>query len=315
MAKHHVVPQFYLKNFSIAGSRAGVYTYARNGRVEQRNTRTIAYITNFYDFTDKDGNVNKDLEPTFSTVESDAKPILDKIITAESTQLSDEEQAKLSYFIATLYTRGKAYRHKTSNVRNAGIKAMMILEAQDKESFHATAKKLFGVRTTEEQIERVRLGALKGAFKGSEYHPDDLLRQSLISAHDIYLYVREKRYYLLKAPSKHFFITSDNPVTVHHSSKTSMEISGGGGIANSTMALPLSPTYCLMMDYRDVTNDCKEGSAHLVEQLNYLQAVYADEMLFSHTQSDGIKDLFMKTTAGSGQAIMTIHAGRTSVTG
>lgn len=119
MARHHFVPQFYLRNFKIPSSKGGIYAYSRDEAPAWRNIAKVAQASNFYDFIEKDGSENKRLEPAFSVIESGVKPLIDAIITDESVPTTSEDYYSLVFFVSTLITRNKAYRNKTDTLQQA----------------------------------------------------------------------------------------------------------------------------------------------------------------------------------------------------
>ena len=147
MAGHHYVPQFYLKNFRISGTKAGIYIYFRDGGIKQKNISNIASKGHMYNFVDKNGEINRELEKAFSTIEHDNQAIIQKILKSKSISITEDEHQRLSYFIATLYVRGLAYRDKLTATQDAAVKTMMGLTAESKEAFHRTAKQFLPADT------------------------------------------------------------------------------------------------------------------------------------------------------------------------
>lgn len=289
MPRHHLVPQFYLKNFKIPNSKGAVYVYYRDSSKEPewRNTQTVAYRNNFYDFTDNEGVVNKDLEPAFSVIESDVRPIIEEMISNELLPKDDKSRYALTFFIATLLTRNTAYRNKLKTQQQAVMSTML--------------KHFPGIDKRKK-------------FEGLFIEPDEdeLLSHALSSALNITSVIGGKNFYLLKSEEGRF-VTSDNPVTVHHSSRNHSEIFGPGGILESTLSLPLSPNYCLMLDHRPVTEMVKVAEGSLVDEINWLTAVYAENNLFSDAKTDKTDELFKGTHYGYGQAVEVSFAGETIV--
>lgn len=289
MPRHHLVPQFYLKNFKIPNSKGAVYVYYRDSgkEPEWRNTSTVAYRNNFYDFTDNKGAINKDLEPAFSVIESDVRPIIEEMISNESLPADNKSRYALTFFIATLLTRNTAYRNKLKTQQQAIMSTML--------------KHFPGIDKRKK---------FEGLF--IEPNEDELLSHALSSALNITPIIGKKNFYLLKSEEGRF-VTSDNPVTVHHSSHKHSEIFGPGGVLESTLSLPLSPNYCLMMDHRSIAEVVKVAEETLVDEINWLTAIYAENNLFSDAKTDEIDKLFKGTHYGYGQAVEVSFAGETII--
>ena len=100
--RHHYLPQFYLERFSDTDHLLWVFDRDRNEFRKQlpKDTAVQGY---YYSFTDEDGNRRNDIEEFFSKVESETKPLLERIDRGEL--LSDEDKSTLSVFIAFQKTR------------------------------------------------------------------------------------------------------------------------------------------------------------------------------------------------------------------
>lgn len=289
MSKHHLVPQFYLKNFKIPNSKAAVYVYCRDSGKgpKWRNTNTIAYKNNFYDFTDIEGSINKDLEPAFSVIESDACPIIENIISNELLPSDDKSRYALTFFIATLLTRNTAYRNKLKIQQQAVLSTILM---------HFPG------------IEKNK--KFEGLFV--KHNESELISHALSSALNIVPIILEKNFYLLKSEDG-CFVTSDNPVAVHNSSYRHNEIFGAGGVLGSTLSLPLSPMYCLMMDHRTVADTVKVAKDSLIDEINWLTSFYAENNIFSDAENNKIDKIFKSTYYGQGQAVEVQFAGKTTI--
>jgi len=313
MAGHHYVPQFYLRNFRITDTNAGIYAYFRDGEIKQKNIKNIASKGHMYNFVDKQGKINRELEKTFSTIEHENQSIIKGILDNASVSITADEHERLSYFIATLYTRGLAYRDKLTSTQDAAIKTMMGLTAESKEAFHRTAVQFLPSGTSIESIESARLAFLNNTYE-IEHDPNELLQLSLRSAGEIYPHILNKGLTLLKRVGNHSFATSDNPVIIGRtSSRSSSLIAGGGGVINSTIILTLSPEYCLLIGPKGDTPDNVEVENDDVDEINYLIAFYAERMIFSNESQDYLLEIMTSTKPGDGQTTIVEHAGKRTV--
>ena len=73
--RQHVVPRFYLKNFSIRGSgkTIGLFNLQSNRLIKEAKLKTQAYKKNFY-------GVDTTLEDSLGLIESSAAPVINEII-------------------------------------------------------------------------------------------------------------------------------------------------------------------------------------------------------------------------------------------
>ena len=287
MAKHHFVPQFYLRNFKIPSSKEGIYAYSRDSAPAWRNITKVAQASNFYNFVEEDGTENKKLEPAFSVIESGVKPLIEAIVTSESLPAKPEDYYSLVFFVSTLITRNRAYRNKT------------------------------------ETLQQAVQGALKKNFPGVENQDNmghifndindgDKLRIALSSAIEASKLINAKHAYILKSESEEF-VTSDNPVLVCSNSPYHAEIHGTGAIRGSAIMLPLNPVYCLVFDDQEISEVVKTVSDDLVNEINWLIMVYAERNIFSSTNASELDEAFKKTTYGTGQAVEISFAGETNI--
>src|SRR4051812_36524857 len=107
----HYVPQFLLRNFG-TGKKHKVHVLDKQtGKTFATNVRNAAAESRFYDFQLNGQDLT--IEAMLSKIEAEAKPIIQSILDADSlTQLSPEERAKLSIFMAVQLTRSKWHREQ-----------------------------------------------------------------------------------------------------------------------------------------------------------------------------------------------------------
>ncbi len=100
----HYVPQFLLKNFG-NGKKDQLYVFdKRSGRTFSTNARNIAAESRFYDFEVAGQKLS--LEPGLSLIETKAKPIIHRILDADSlTKLTEQDRALLSVFFSVQFIR------------------------------------------------------------------------------------------------------------------------------------------------------------------------------------------------------------------
>lgn len=110
--KQHYVPELILRRFSFSGRGKIPQTFAFDKHTEksfQTGINNVLAEGRFYDFHDeKDAS----LEPILSDLESKAAPILEKIISTRTLDLSEEEQSWLAIFVTAQYLRTKGFRER-----------------------------------------------------------------------------------------------------------------------------------------------------------------------------------------------------------
>jgi len=311
MARHHYVPQFYMRNFKIDDSKSSVFAYRRHKKPERRNTDTVAFRNNFNNYVDiKTGDINSELEKVFSVIEDKAKPLMDRILATEKVELDEKERANLAYFVATLHTRTVAYRNILKAQYVAMMKTMMGVFASNKNTFAKDAEG-YQAGITSDQIEEVRHTFVNEKYEISFEDDDYFLGQSLDLANKIFPYIAEKVWHVLKAPESQFFITSDSPLTIHRPAGMPA-IRGTGGIADGILFLPLSPRYALVLKNPGSPKPDMNMPKGSMGQFNYATVFYSNEYVFSDVLSKDVETLLNSTNEYDGQTAMVTHAGKTT---
>ncbi len=103
--RHHYIPQFYLKGFSIDEKRLHLFDKKdkdKKTRFRYQSTEKIAFENNLYTFKTKDLKKGT-LEQYFSQVEGEANKVIKKLL--EKSSINDQDRANLSLFVAFLYLR------------------------------------------------------------------------------------------------------------------------------------------------------------------------------------------------------------------
>ncbi|MFA7676487.1 MAG: DUF4238 domain-containing protein [Candidatus Shapirobacteria bacterium] len=102
--KHHYVPQFYLKGFSMDKNNLWVCnkTSSNNQNIKKLTTKTIAFENNFYTYKSIDKS-KETLEDLFCQMEGLASNVIKKI--SDRCEINEQEKADLSIFISFLWLR------------------------------------------------------------------------------------------------------------------------------------------------------------------------------------------------------------------
>jgi len=100
--RQHILPRFYQQGFA-RDDLVAVFDRDRNEIRRQQPVNT-AVIGHFYTMEDAEGRRRYEIEALLSEYEGKAKPVIDKLVAAES-DLSADERSDLSMFIALAATR------------------------------------------------------------------------------------------------------------------------------------------------------------------------------------------------------------------
>lgn len=117
--RHHYLPKCYLDSFATENELVSVYSKKRNTYIQQL-TKDTAVESGFYSYTDADGGKNNDVEKLLGVVETSYPVILNKIVNFQD--LTDDEQASLSMFLAFQWTRTPVFRKIFEDYSNTLLK-------------------------------------------------------------------------------------------------------------------------------------------------------------------------------------------------
>lgn len=311
MARHHYIPQFYMRNFRIPGSTSSIYAYRRQYEPERRNTQSVGFKNNFNSYVDKDGRNNDELEHAFSQLEDKVKPIIDRITTTGKVELTKEERGNLSYFITTMHTRNEAFRRRMKAMYIAMLKTMQSVTAGNKTVFERDVKQA-GIETTVEETEKMRQTFLAQDYDLDFGNEDYFLGRALDMSQELYPHVVTKDFHLLTAPEGSDFVTSDDPVTIHAASN--LPPMRNSGFQNGIIAFPISPQYCLVLKNKGSEMPEESLPASMVDEINEFTALNAHVYVFSHVLSDDVREMLDRNGNEDDQgSVETWFAGKRNV--
>ncbi len=111
MANDHYIPRFYLRNFEIPSRRGHVVVYRRGRKPDLRGVQSVGSANDFYRLKAEDVNIDRNAPDEFLTrMESDAAPIINRVLIAPKLKLSDEELGVLAFFFGYLAVRTPVMR-------------------------------------------------------------------------------------------------------------------------------------------------------------------------------------------------------------
>ena len=134
----HYVPQFLLRNFG-TGKKDQLHVFDKaTNRNFVTNAKNVASESRFYDFQIDDAKLT--IEPALSKLESDAKPLLDRMIkTGTVSGLTAEERARLCAFFAVQFTRTKNFRERFKSMNELLLERVKVM-APSEEAFEQFVK-------------------------------------------------------------------------------------------------------------------------------------------------------------------------------
>lgn len=314
MANDHYVPQFYLRSFAPPGSPGRIYTYRRNRRPSLVGIRSVASEVDYYTMKSNITGVQKDqVDQLFRNLEMGTAPIINHLLTASNTRLTENDRGILSMFIAFLAFRTPRARANIMRMESEARVQILRILAGHKEFFQQEAKKA-GIDPDEAEAARQAVfemgDDLRVEFRGGESE-DYFMRRQLEIADHITDIIGRKYRYLLECTGG-YFLTSDHPVVLAPPENYPAHL--GLGFEPASILLPISPKRCLLLTNRPAADLKLPGCLLLpfrrfmknngtvfkvdeakVEAFNRLIISQAHEAVFSHERSDELERAFNQT--------------------
>lgn len=221
----HYVPKFLLRNFGL-GKKDHVWVYDKQtGRSFQTNAKNVASESRFYDF-EFDGSTYS-LESGLSEIESNTKPVIDRILHEDSVSALDAaDRGRLASFLAIQFIRTKAFRMQWADLPRILRRKVESMSGNVAPGSQAEA---LIQQPTENQIKIDTTRMILDAPK--TYGPHFL----------------DKMWFLAKTTNSHPFIISDNPVSLQNHIDMGPYGNLGLAVRGIEIYLPLSSTRSLAM--------------------------------------------------------------------
>lgn len=300
-AKHHFVPQFYLRNFAIAGKPGQIYVYERNKKPAQVSIKNVAAKKDYYSIKSKNIDLpfpRDKVERIFSVGETGAAPIIKHFLTANSVELHPEDREILAIFIAGLSNRTPWFRRNLKDSHISLLKHMLKFAASDKRILASELKKAGVEVESDEELE-----SLMESFQNPDEHfrigfrgggsEDYFLRTALELADNLVPVIYGKELHILESSSCRVFITSDNPIVLlppkgHHPAD-------GLGFLDASILLPISPKRALLLRNRKAVSEVIQIGREKVDFYNSYVNWFALNEVYSNIMSHDIEKAFNET--------------------
>ncbi len=231
--KHHYVPQFILKNFSV-GKKRRIYVLDKlRSCVFAAHVRDIGHENYFY--RDEISEQDDSTEEKLASLEAKCAPIFEQIILREKVEdLTDSERALVSLFTAVQLTRTWKTREFLSEFNRQlsdWIKSMGADPNRDVQNFREMSDS--DIKSSSILV----LNTLPGE-----------LAQNLI----------DKEIVLLRSPKGESFYISDNPVTMHNNFPRPGRGNLGLCLRGIEVHFPISPRLCVAFMCSDMVAEIRD---------------------------------------------------------
>jgi len=288
--RHHYVPQFYLRYFVDADGL--LHVYDKDNQACRSQTPGNTTVENrFYGYSDSAGNYNDDIERGLAGLESKAKHVFDRWQQSGARPESDEILL-MSQFLALMHCR-------VPRTINAAKELMVIsgfevakiaAERRDllEEFFASQQAKGRPAIDTDKFLESLKNAESRFTI---EANPKIALAESLSTARTVAELLASMNWCLCRAPGGWEFITSDGPLCVLAKTADAKILLGAGfGLPSAEVHFPISPSYCLRLENRQMQRRAAVSS-NFVDELNRRTAANAERYVISSRGAAKIKAL------------------------
>lgn len=289
---HHQISRFYLEGFAEGTPRRHVWAYDKHsGAVRHATAKETGFEKHLYSVTNDDGSRITAVEDWIAGVEDKAAPILAKIV--RNDRITDQERADFASFLALMYVRTNSFRRQWAEAHGQMLQTHMYALAK-----HDGAWKTF-IRMYEtergplapELRERLRQYMIDTSKYIIAYPKERTLRA--LQLHDTILeHIFDMKWTFIHAPTNHFFITSDAPLTKVLPPEHARPFTGAG-FANRHIEVtcPLTANLCWFGHWRKEVEPYVVADEALSANLNGIRAVYAERYLYASCEDEGVKAL------------------------
>lgn len=249
--QHHYVPQAYMKLFADSDSKL----YALNKRyktIRETSSKGVAYGHDFYTVDTLDQKDSSEVEEAFAKIENRCVPIIKEFARGKKA-FPNADYADLAVYIALQYRRTPTARTKMDDMSKVIATNMLKEELRraatsqkqydelirDFNSKYPDIKKLPSIKDIAELSKSdIALEEFiwdNGNFVQSVFNTAEETAQGLLS----------RRWFILEAPSKSQFVTTDNPVIIRMTRPLKSRESPAILLPGTEKYFPLSSRACL----------------------------------------------------------------------
>jgi hypothetical protein len=294
--EHHYIPRFYLRAFRDPACPEGQDPWLwvvdlTERSVSRRSPKNVGKAANYYAFPDGGGGLNQAGEQVLSQIESDAAPVVAKLLRGEN-ELSEEERGALAFFMAFLAMRVPYFRNLMEEADRQIGEMNLQIAANHPDYFERIVRESHkGIKEfTPEEIEKVRQWALNKGNYTVQVDPSSSLSTVFEVAPDFVPFLYNMNWAFLVAPAGSCFVTSDNPVSWVDPTPRPHFLGHGLAMPNIELTFPLSPNLCLMGTWREFIGR-EETNSDVVNQANWRRVISATRFVFANSESAALRAL------------------------
>jgi hypothetical protein len=290
---HHFVPQFYLRAFRDTAVPEGQEPWLWVGdlgerSVERRAPKNVGKKANYYSFPDVDAKSPETLEEILSKVESEAAPVIKRLISGDLRFL-EQDRANVLFFMAFFVGRTPFFCRMIEGPMAEIGKEVMLMSARQPDYFERTlreAQAQTGVEFTPEEVEDLRQWAANDSNYTVTLNPVVSLWTGIeMSLDTIFPVFEQMKWAVLRAAGNGGFLTCDNPVSWFNP-RPRPPFNAGRGLAmrNVEVTFPIAPNLALLGTWEGPVG-VLDARDRIVEELNRRRAVFAERHVFADRES------------------------------
>jgi len=297
--KQHIVPRFYLENFTDGNGMVWSYDFINN-KVFARIPLKTARVKNFYSPVNDDGHRLDSRDDLNTIIEDYAAPLWNDLKIGKL--MVGEDREKIALFVANQYLRSPTVVGAMAETVGQIHSQRYQMLAASPSDFNTAADRHdleTGTVSSSEQRERVRNIVLDGNYTTNVLQTEGhVVARSMDKITKILMMMK---WVVLRSAHQHL-ITSDSPVVLVSDPKTHSQNSGDGRFLNKTVrvSLPLSADRLIEMTWEGKE---REGVIDITKQIarqyNAIRASHAERFLYCNQEDAGIFKLESKRVGKS----------------
>lgn len=279
--QNHYIPQAYIRLFT--GTEGKLYTLNKEFKtVRETSSKGVAYSHDFYTVDTVDEKDSSEVEEAFAQIENRCIPIIKQIVGSKRT-FSNADYADLAIYIALQYWRTPTARAKMDEAS----RVIATVELRNKIRQISTDPKQYKELSRDfsndhpdivlppmEELDKLSKADIvleefawdNGSFVQSVFRMAEEIAEGLLHS----------RWFVLEAPSKSQFVTTDNPVTMRMTRPLQPLESPAILLPGTEKYLPLSSRFCLAIvdgGWSEISHTkVTKNNVRAINRLGYMQA-------------------------------------------
>lgn len=220
MARHHTVPEVYLKGFydhaMVAKKQHVLWLYRQHRKTVPRGADAVAWVEDFNTDPELPGKETL-AEDLYTKIETTVPPVLEKLRSGDP-RLTPDEKGAMAFYIAYQKFRTTLYRDTVNAAAIDGFRhtcRQMLEEGRAHEIVGTTEAERSGrVKFTIEDAEKFLRDNADGTIALEQTGKGWSIQGAILAGHDLSPEILNMNWTLCEAPSPIRFVTTDNPVAL-----------------------------------------------------------------------------------------------------